>query len=387
MRKPVVALLLLTAACDPSTPEPSELPQGVTVLEASDTLLSAAYRQADVVVYMQSTRGKLAPASYQLDPANPVYEVDARFIADDGRIFYTRRGGDHFNDPTWEKELVAQAELQPTRTSNRLLFDMADEATALLFEETGKQHGNDRAVAVEPQITALVAIGRQGPGLFEQMVDDRKATALPGMQNEVAYGGTGGPESIDANLGANYYYLGLHAKDIDNSPAGYHSAIRIYAWQGYWAVVNDFCNHGRCPSEIPQVGIVQIANAGYKPSNWTGWTCNTGYSAYSDGGGHNCHDDSRLLMASYVYGNGKQKDPGWANWCNGQDDDTDISVNIWGFEVDQSGYPNTTDDQNRGYTHPHTCRRSNNHGYNGNAGCYCDSACLTYNDCCVDGPW
>jgi hypothetical protein len=134
---------------------------------------------------------------------------------------------------------------------------------------------------------------------------------------------------------------------------------------------------------MPEIGYVPLRAKGA----WTSNNCNTGYSLWSDDGGHNCHDDSRLQMANLVFGHDRQQDPGWQYWCEGTDDDTDISVDILFVELDQSGYPNTTNNQNRGYEHPDMCRRRNTHGYNSAAACYCDAACTSYGDCCVDGPW
>lgn len=368
--------VFLLGACQGSTrSEPTELAQGATILEASDTSIAAAFRKDNVVIFMEAVRGGPTANMFQGDPLSPQFEIDVRLVADNGRIFYTRRGGDAFIDPTWAEELEAQNDLPPSRESNRLLFELADEAAVVLSET---QHS-------APELDAIVAIGRQAPGTFDMMVEARIERGL--AMTDVEYGKSTGPEAPDVDLPAGYYYLGLHADDLEGSPAGYHSATRLYRWDGYWAVANDFCNHGRCPYEngMPQVGWVQ-AGDGYKPSFRVN-SCNTPYGLYSDDGGHNCHDDSRLQMASVMFGNGHQKDPGGSYWCNGQDDSSDISVNIWGWEVDNSGYPEATTNAKKGYTHAHMCRNQNIHGYNSKASCYCDAACVTHGDCCVDGPW
>lgn len=384
MRSYLGVSLLLLGACQDARPEPTELAQGATILEASDTALSAAFRKDNVVIYLEAIRGQPTPPQFQGDPLSPQFEIDVRMLADNGRIFYSRRGGDAFIDPSWAEDLDAQAELPPSRESNRILFDMADEVAGVLTDDSTRILG-ERAKVLAPELDAIVAIGRQAPGTFAMMVDERIERGL--ATTDVEYGKSTGSESSDEDQAAGYYYLGLHADDLEGSPAGYHSATRLYRWDGHWAVANDFCNHGRCPYEngMPQVGWVQ-AGDGYKPS-FRVHSCNTGYGLYSDDGGHNCHDDSRLQMASVMYGNGHQKDPGWSYWCNGADDDSDISVNIWGWEVDNSGYPQATTNAKKGYTHPHMCRNQNNRGYNSKAGCYCDQACLTHDDCCVDGPY
>lgn len=369
------AVSLCLLGCQESRTEPTELAQGATILESTETALAAAFRKDDVVIYMEALRGGPTAPQFQGDPLSPQFEIDVRFLADNGRIFYSRRGGDSFIDPTWADTLEAQAELSPSRESNGVLFAMADEAASALSDTTLRG----------PELDALVAIGRQAPGTYDLMVDARIDRGL--AMTDVEYGKSTGPEAADLDLPAGYYYLALHADDLEGSPAGYHSATRLYRWDGYWAVANDFCNHGRCPYEngMPQRGIVQAGN-GYKPA-FRVHSCNTGYALYSDDGGHNCHDDSRLQMASVMFGNGHQKDPGYSYWCNGKDDDSDISVNIWGWEIDNSGYPETTTSGKKGYTHAHMCRNQNLHGYNSKAACYCDAACVTRNDCCVDGPY
>jgi hypothetical protein len=383
MRNVVVGLSLLFVGCQESRTEPTELAQGATILETTDSTLAAAFRKDNVVIYLEAKRGGSTAPQFQGDPNSPQFEIDVRLIADNGRVFYTRRGGDAFVDPTWGAELDEQTELPLSRESNRVLFEMADEAATALADDTTLL--GERAAVLAPELDAIVEIGRQAPGTFDMMVEARIERGL--AMTDVEYGKSTGEESHDADLPAGYYYIALHADDLENSPAGYHSATRLYQWAGYWAVAHDFCNHGRCPFEngMPQKGTVQ-AGDGYKPA-FRVWSCNTPYGLYSDDGGHNCHDDSRLQMASVMWGNGGQKDPGTSYWCNGKDDDSDISVNIWGWEIDNSGYPETTTSAKKGYTHPHMCRNQGQRGYNTKAACWCDASCVTYGDCCIDAPY
>jgi hypothetical protein len=83
--------------------------------------------------------------------------------------------------------------------------------------------------------------------------------------------------------------------------------------------------------------------------DWTAVTCKTAYATYSDDGGHNCHDDTRVQLATFVYG---VSNNGYQYWCNGADDSTDISVDIWGWELDQDGSPDCNESTNRGYNFP-----------------------------------
>lgn len=65
-----------------------QLEQGLTVLKASDGHLSLAYRQGDVVVFMEALRGRPTPDNYQADPLSPRYEIDAQFMDAGGFIFH-----------------------------------------------------------------------------------------------------------------------------------------------------------------------------------------------------------------------------------------------------------------------------------------------------------
>ena len=339
----------------------------------------------------EALRGPPTPWPYQEDPQSPKFEVDARFVADNGRIFTAQRGGDGFVDPTWADDLERQGTEPFTRASNRLLFEMAAEAGLVLDEEVDRQLGATQALALAHELDALCHIALDAPAIYAAMkeeYDEYLAGNGTPPTDEIQYGSASGPEASDYSAAAGVWWIGLHADDIDGSPWGYHSATRLHAMSaGSEAYYVNFCNHGRCPYES---GMPQSCSRGaYTKSAFQVWNCNTPYALYSDDGGHNCHDDSRLQMASFEYGTGDQLDPGYQYWCNGADDSTDISVDIFGWELDQDGYPTCDYNTNRGLDHTAMCyyQTPTASGWNAAAGCYCDQACVTYNDCCLDGPW
>lgn len=357
----------------------ASLPQGMTVLEAvPDTSLSVAYKKNDIVIYFQAMRGNPTPEEYQKDPNQPKFEVDARFVADNGRVFYTQMGGDGWVDPSWADDLERQNDLPPTAVSNELLFDMAAEAAEMLDVEVEVQAG-DSARSLVPELNALSTFGRMAPAVFaEQKVhldDYRVRNSIEPL--EIPYG-TNGPEDADKSLGANYYYIALHDASITLTlGAGRHSATRLYAWSGSWVHVHSFCNHGSCAGDMSQKCLLQYyeATSDYKPA-WTAYTCNTGYDAFSDNGGHNCHDDSRLQMASFVYG--KNFSTGNQYWCNDSDSPlTDISNNFW--FGDHEGSPECNSTQSKGFNHPSWCNYSYSTDY------ACPSSWQGTNDGCDCG--
>jgi hypothetical protein len=114
-------------------PIEQSLEQGMTVLDSRRGSFAAAYRKGDRVIYMEANRGAARPPPYQQDPGGTKYEVDARFLGEDGSTFYLRRGGDRFVDPAWGKAYGQQNENRPPGHED--WFQMAAEAAELIEAE------------------------------------------------------------------------------------------------------------------------------------------------------------------------------------------------------------------------------------------------------------
>ncbi|MEQ9079437.1 MAG: hypothetical protein RLP09_36595 [Sandaracinaceae bacterium] len=332
---------------------PPELEEGLTVLQAEEGGLSLAYRRADVVIYLQALRGRATAPEYQQDPLSPKFEVDARMTDDQGYIFYSQQGGDAWLDPVWAEDLERQIDDRPEADDNRVLFELAGEAAAVLRESIAAQVGPTLAEALEPEIHALHTFGVRAPSLYaeqhEVMNDMLRARDLPVLEptpdGDVAYGSDkGGNDSSPIQLGSGYYYLALHEAGISGTLGiGRHSSTALYRWQSAWVHVHNTCNHGRCGTEMSRECFFQYYEAvnDYHPS-WALRSCSTPYDTFSDGGGHNCHDDSRVQMHNFIFDSTMG---GTQQWCNGRDDDTDISS----WPGDQSGHPECSSSGRRGY--------------------------------------
>lgn len=391
--------LALTAlflwSCAPAAEKTDEgaLADGLTVFAASETGISLAYKKGDLVLKMDALRGGRTPDMYQQDPDAPKWEVDAKMMSGEGRIFYTARGGDNWVDPTWATELELQPELFGDRLPNEAFYLLAAEAAKVLEVQVAAQVGPELAAKVAPLLRPLRDFGASAPMVYFQQIlrlhehlvdlglmnpDDDPV--ITGPNGEVLFGSGGTTCDAWVTYSSNYYYIAVH--DKSTAVIARHSATRLFQWLGYWAWVHDNCNHGTCAYDMGQKCFLQYYEAveDYKPT-WELQSCGTEYDAFSNDG-HNCHDDTRVQMANFVYGNGHNQGPGSRFWCN-LDDDSDISA----WPGDQGGSPACSGSTSDGYNHPHMCRYQNTHGYNSAGYCYCDSACLTYNDCCIDGPW
>jgi hypothetical protein len=346
--------LILVAACAQDAPD--TLDEGITVLHAGDGALTVAYLRDDTPVYLEAVRGARSPRVYEGDVT---HEVDARLRTADGHVIWLQRAGDSFIDPSWSTEHDAQV----SSDSNELLFDLAAEATAVLDRGIVAQAGEAMLSELGPELDALRAIGAAAPTVYRELRE--RAYADRHRDSEVL---------ANVSLGGGYYSIALYAGQI-NFLVGYHSATRLQKWNGSaWATIYDFCNHGSCPSSssLSHRGYLQYYESLEDlKSPWTAQSCATTYDVHSNSGTHNCHDDSRVQMANFVYSN---SNTGYQAWCNDGDHAADISVS----PGDQAGYPSANGMKLTGYHHPSWCQYDANGGncpaaYQGDG--YCDCGC------------
>ncbi len=326
-----------------------QLSQGLTIQElVPEKSFKAVYVKGNKSITLEAVRGRLAPEPYLQDPSFPMYETDVRILDEEGRILYLRRGGDDFVNPQWQEELAWRDDLPAAGPSNREYFEMIAEASKVLPGAFEAQAGLDAAVAMTPEIEAVASFGHRAIEAFETsalMAADHGGARPLDAPALAGGGGTDGPEDAPKYFDAGWYLISVHTKGIAWN-IGEHSATRIQKWLGTnWFAYYDFCNHGTCASSMGMKCGISFIN---KPA-WTALTCSTGYDWDSEDGGHNCHDDTRVQMASFVYGPYMERH--WY-WCNDGDSDTDISVDIWGVELDQDGSPDCNESTSRGYNHP-----------------------------------
>lgn len=360
-------------AADPTSSESEKttaagLPQGLTVLPTTkENAINLAFKKGDNAIFIQALRGRATPPSYQMTEGAPKFEIDARFVADNGRVFYSRKGGDEWIDPTWNDDFARYETMKPTRISNEALFQLATEAVKQFDVALPAQLGV-QAKVLAPELSALRTFGESAVARFGELkVEHQKKAGV--IANEVPYG-TNGPEDADFALTAqNYYNVELHDQAIDATLGiGRHSATRINVWGGSWLWVHDFCNHGSCAGDMGLKCYVQYNEAIADVKSWTANTCKTGYDAFSNDG-HNCHDDSRVQMSNFVYG---KTNNGYQAWCADGDGNSDISS----WPGDESGSPVCTSGGTKGYNYAGWCDYNYSDGYN------CPSSWQGTNDGC-----
>jgi len=337
------------------------LPQGLTVLERTATSLSVAFREKNATIFMQAKRGRPTAERYQKDPKSPKYEVDARFMDANGFVFYIQQGGDGWLDPKWGEDLQRQIAVEkPLVGSNEVLFRLATDASKTLRADLAGQVGEGAVAELAPVVDSIVVSASTMHVRYrEQFAIQEKAQlakglpAMPRLEHaaeEITYGTPGPDESHWQLQTAATYSIALHSDSLDGIPGyagGYHSATARSAWSGgaiFWTHAT--CNHGRCATEMTKRS--ESAPKAFAAGELYALHCSGEYKWDSDGGdrGHNCHDDSRIQMHNFRY---KSWMWGTQRWCDGGDNDHDISVDVFMVELDQSGYPEYSSSDNRGY--------------------------------------
>jgi hypothetical protein len=304
---------------EPGAPEPTPktetIAEGLTILPTTDdTHLNVAFRKGPIAIFLQANRGHVAPEPYQVKGQPTVYEVDARFIADNGRTFMLRRGGDEWVDPSWGEDFTRDQTTPMASISNENLFAMAEEASALLEAKAPVQLGAEKLALHSQTIGAISSFGKIAVAQFaankEMLVAHR--AKLGEVVKEIPYG-SGGPDVSNLYLGQNYYYIAVHRKSI--YLFGEHSATETWGWSGSaWAAPVYMCNHGDCSYSMGRKCLLQYYERSNTYAGFELQTCKTGYDAFSGGGGHNCHDDSRIQLSNFHHSNWNG---GYNQWCDG----------------------------------------------------------------------
>ncbi|MCS6797805.1 MAG: hypothetical protein NZ898_04635 [Myxococcota bacterium] len=365
MHTQLLGWILSLIACDGAGPvEDRNLAEGLTVFEARNGVLTVAFRRGSDIVFLEALRGNRAPAEVvAADPQAPAYEVDARAKDAEGMVFYSRKGGDEWVDPEWEADAERAWTQTPGAQGNRSSFELLAEASGALRDGLGDGAHQD----VGPELEALISFGRRAVHIYDEeldrargrqrdpssaIVDDGSGRAI------VDFGSKEGPEDGEVYFGEQgYYYIAVHEAGIDATLGiGRHSATAKYRWaNNAWLFFHENCNHGRCATVMGRYCLLQY----YEPIvdfhvPWTNQSCSTPYSLTSDGGGHNCHDDTRLQLNNFVYARYR---PRTGFWCNGADDASDISHWTLG---DESGAPDCNGRSAKGYHHPSMCLWNHN---------------------------
>ena len=287
-------IILVGCGSDAKSDRPpiAQLHDGVNLLAVKDPTwgVNAAYVKGTRVVYVQTRIGALKPDVYrQMEPEQPAYETDMRFVDGKGNTFYAQRGGDTFVDPTWDKEF-ASSQLAVNRVSDAERdqdFRIAKEAATAL---------NTALPATFKDHTFHIAHFATLPVPSEDAALQAKIQRI----QQVPRPDTGFQDSYLS--GSRFLETDLYSHQLCAAwvcPA-WHSSTIMWNYQSSWNQTMVACNHGACGSNgnsyqcyssggwftnVTETGETSGSNGGA----WGG--CLSGYN-WNTPPGHECNSDA-----------------------------------------------------------------------------------------------
>jgi hypothetical protein len=136
-----------TGSGSPASSSPADsLKVGLTILSSDPAIgVSAAYKANGRVVYLETRVGQLKEQPYRdAFPKDPMYEMDARVVDQEGRTFSLVIGGDHLIDPTWSLDVQSAGRIKSAaeQTQRDADFSLARDAAREFAAQTGPEFGD-----------------------------------------------------------------------------------------------------------------------------------------------------------------------------------------------------------------------------------------------------
>jgi hypothetical protein len=338
-------------------PSASSLPEGLSILDArADWGTDSAFKENGHVVYLQTRVGPLKPQVYRDQfPNEPLYEMDARIVDEDGRTFTLVIGGDNIIDPSWAADIKAGSALSAL-----------DGTTSDMFYKMARDAGQAFKASASPDLADHIF--HVANATWRVPSEDVVMQARATDRLNVAI--SNGAQVPFDTLTGNYLEGELYGECIFLC-VGHHSTV--WGWQGTWDSTSGAwnswpanivaCNHGPCANSSSLSLESESVSGG--SSDWTpAWSSLS--AVWSD--------ESSGSNSGYTSGHGCQTNYNWdtppGHECN---DDSAYELQQIHDSTVNHGYGGTTLGNGSNF-----CVE---HGSKGNA-CSCSSSC---NSC--SGDW
>ena len=269
----IVLFLFLMVVTMPLSSQQNSQPQsGVALLERSDNSLILKALNGGHEFTIEIKRGPRTPLElYLADPLTPRYELDIRILDQHGFPIFTQFGGHAPIDPAWD--LVTH---DPFLLYYHQPGDVLAAENFILVAEAIAGISNKRFDSeLTPELNALKR-------LVPLLVDFTKEEAVP-------------DEEIKDKAVLYRNKIAIHDAAVRFTFGwGRHGATLLKNISSSGSVFSGWsaCNHGRCPSEMPQK--CAWTSAIDRPFLTLAPMCSTPYSAFSSSGKHNSNDDTDI---------------------------------------------------------------------------------------------
>lgn len=313
----MMSAILLATGCMTGPESPgdmppvSELQEGLTILKAeADWGINAAYVKEGRVVYFQTRVGPMKPEVYRLSwPEDPPYEMDMRFVDQEGNVFYTMRGGDFLIDPTWVPDLNRSFKAQVPQDVRNKDLDLMVEAAGVAAVEIPKLLGSAFGDHVHHfDLLSQNPPGRNLPEGVEGPVRSPEDMPQIPLEDSIAtYSGQWSGQNV-------WLHTEMYRGSVSYCSwftTCHHTATIMWYHTTSWGYILA-CNHGRCWNEL-SYRCYTASNKRFAFASISGETnyggntnvsggCLTPYDWYADGYNHLCNDDTAYELWQTIYG-------------------------------------------------------------------------------------
>lgn len=250
-----------------------ELRKGLTSLFTVPNGINGSYEFDGKVVHFETRRGSRTPKFLRDgDPATPNFEIDVRFMGQDGKPFLIQIGGDTPLDHTW---IEATSKLKGD-TEAKADFELAAKTI-----ETLKKLKFDHKFTHEHQALLNLAPIVDSAQVIEKIEGVPNQTlAAPTLLAAKTY-----RHRVEIHHKSCCFGLGRHSATIG----------KYISTNGVTTTAVITCNHGTCANQM----ALKCSWTSASPGNRTNHvhnhvTCSTPYNPTSAFGRHNSNDDTDL---------------------------------------------------------------------------------------------
>lgn len=266
-----------------------ELREGFSSLFTVPNGIYGSYEFEGKIIFFETRRGDRTPKYLRDgDPATPKFEIDVRFMNQDGESFLTQIGGDTPLDQTWSEALVEGRDDAQAKSDFELASRAIEEMRKLKFN---RQFNYERKALMDlaPVLESAQVIEKEetSPG-FES-----HGPTSPGLESEA-------PLALD---GYTYRHrIQIHHKKILFGLARHSATIgKHISPAGVVTTAFITCNHGTCANQMALKCLWTSAKPGDRNNRLKNWVaCTTPYNATSVFG-HNSNDDTDLQYQAVRY--------------------------------------------------------------------------------------
>jgi hypothetical protein len=311
-------------SADTGSESTASLKEGLTILSSDPAVgVSAAFKRDGRVVYLQTRVGPLKEKLYRdTFPNEPLHEMDARVVDQEGRTFGLVIGADSLIEPGWAKEIQTAGHIM---TKAEGIHRQAD---FILARDGANELGAKAPPELADHVFHLTNMTRVVPQESAHLQEKAALAEATVPSGERTYGSNG----CNTNLAEGEVLAKPFALIAQHSS--------VYGWNyngctGTWDEYVNTCNHGTCANDSSMSGQCYSYSNNFQ--SWTNSTlldywskemntttnngsntggCWSGYgidvadiTVYGSGDpNHECNDDSALEIqeirnGAYIAGN------------------------------------------------------------------------------------